>query len=107
MPLFITIITGDFGDISGFLPLFLSLATCGCSWSGISSSCSGVRPFAPSLTAFLLFLFLGFLKGLLGLGALFNWVGLILGLWGLLISLIVPRIETHLQELFLLRALLI
>ncbi len=80
MALFIIIITGDFGDISGFYLLCLSFATCSCGWSGISSSYSGVRFFAPSLVALLLFLFPGRLRRLLGLGTLFGRVGFILGL---------------------------
>ncbi len=95
MTLFVATIAGDFGDISGLRLLFLSLTTCGCGWSGISSSC-GVRPFAPSLAALLLFLFPGLLRGLLGLGALFGWIGLVLGMRGIFVSLIVPIIETHL-----------
>ncbi len=94
MTLFVATIAGDFRDILGLLLFFLSLATSGCGWSCISSSCSGVRPFAPSLAALLLFLFLGLLRGLLGLGNLLDRVGLILGLRGL--RLIVPKIETHL-----------
>ncbi len=99
MTLFVATIAGDFGDISGFLLLLLSLTTCGCGWSDISSSC-GVRPFASSLAALLLFLFPGLLRGLLGLRALFGRIGLVLGLRGLLVSLIVPIIETHLQRSF-------
>ncbi len=101
MTLFIATITGDFRDILGLLLLFLSLATSGCGWSYISSICSGVRLFALSLAALLLFLFPGLFRGLLGFGTLFGRAGL--GLRGLFISLIVPRIETHLQGLFLLR----
>ncbi len=97
MTLFVATIVGDFGNISWLLLLLLSLTTCGCGWSGISSSC-GVRPFASSLAALLLFFFPGLLRRLLGLGNWFDRVGLILGLRGL--RLIVPRIETHIQGLF-------
>ncbi len=105
MTLFVTTIAGDFRNISGLLLLFLSLVTSGYGWSCISSSCSGVRPFVLSLVALLLFLFPGLLRGLLGLGDLFDRGGLIFGLQGL--CLIVPRIETHLQGSFPLGALLI
>ncbi len=101
MALFVATIAGDFGIISGLLLLLLSLTTCGCGWSGISSSC-GVRPFAPSLATLLLFLFLGLLRGLFGLENLFDRVGLILDLQGL--RFIIPRIKTHLQESFSLGA---
>ncbi len=104
--LFVATIAGDFRDILGLFLLFLSLTTCGCGWSGISSSC-GVRLFALSLTTLLLFLFPGLLKGLLGLRALFDRIGLIFGLQGLFITLIVSRIKTYLQGLFPFRASLI
>ncbi len=103
---FVTTIAGDFGDISGPLLFLLSLTTCGCGWSGISSNC-GVNRFAPSLSALLLFLFPGLLKGLLDLKALFGRVGLVLGLRDFLISLIFPQIKTHLSELFPFGVLLI
>ncbi len=79
MTVFVVTIAGDFGDILDLFLLFLSLSTCGCGSSGISSSCK-VRSFALSLATFLLFLFPGLLRGLLGLGALFGQIGLILGL---------------------------
>ncbi len=97
MTLIVATIAGDFRDILGLVLLFLSLATCGYGWSCISLSCSG-WPFAPSLAALLLFLFPGLLRGLLGLGDLFDRVGLILGLQGL--RLIVSRLETYLQGSF-------
>lgn len=77
---------------------------------GISSSCDGgaiTRPLMLSLVILLLLFSSGFVKGLLGLGAFFELIGLIFGLWGRLISLIVPRIETHLQGIFLFRVPLI
>ena len=104
MALFVATITSDFGNISGYLLFFLSFTTCG--WSGISFSCE-IRLFAPFLAVFLFFLFSGLLRGLLGLGNLFNQVGLIFSLQSLLVNLIVPRIKTHLQRLFLFESLLI
>ncbi len=93
--LFVITIADDFGNVLRLFLLFLSLTTCGCGWSSISSSYE-VRPFAPSLVALLLFLFSGLLRGLLSFEGLFGQIGLVFGLQGLLVSLIVPRIETHL-----------
>lgn len=74
---------------------------------GQSAAFSLLSPLIP-----VLLFFLSSLLGLLGLFRLLSSLfglgaGLFLGLQGLLISLIVPKIETHLQELFPLRIPLI
>ncbi len=95
----IAVVVIDLGGILGFLLLFLVLAIYG--RSGISSSCGRARLFTIFLSVLLLFFFPGLLKKLLGLRALFDLLGLIFKLRSLFISLIIPRIETHLQRSFL------
>lgn len=112
MSLFITTIIDDFGDISSFLFLPV-IITYGCNWNGISSSCNGATDLRLAssvllslMPPFFLF-FLGLFLDFPGLSLLFSLVELILDLQGLLVSLIIPKIETDFQKLFSLRARLI
>ena len=109
MALFIIVITGDFGDIPlralAIASLFL-LALASCSRNSISPNGGAFRPFTLSLAILLLYFFLGLFRGLFSLGALLGLVYLIFGLWGFFVNLLVPGIETYLQVLFFLVALL-
>lgn len=106
MVLFITVLIGDLeGVLPRTLMLFLFLALWGL---GISSRHGVIsRLLVLSLATFLLLFHSGFAREFLSLGVLFGLTGLILGLWGLFVSLIVPRIETYLQGIFFFRVFLI
>lgn len=81
LPFFITVIVGDLGEIPSLLFSFLLLAFSPCGRSGISFSCIMGNHFVLSMTVFLL-IFLGLLKELLRLKALFGLVSFILSLRG-------------------------
>ncbi len=99
MAFFITVITGDLTELRPLLATTLAVLLFG--WSciclrGRSATFSLLLPLFP-----VLFFFLSSLLGLLGsfrlLSSLFGLgAGFFLGLRGYLVSLIVPRIETHL-----------
>lgn len=66
-------------NLEGILDFLLLLALAICAQSDISLSCNEARPLALSFIV-LFFLFFSLLKGFLNFRALFNLVGLILGL---------------------------
>lgn len=101
MTLFITVLTSDLRYI---LDLFHLLAIYG--FNNIALKCNKDRAilsrlFLGLLSFPLLFLFSSnFVREFLGFKALFDLIDFIFGLCDLFVSLIVPRIETHLQKAF-------
>ena len=100
-------VTGDFGDILGFLFLSLAFATCG--QSNISSSCGKVKLLTLSLMIFFFLFFSGLFRGFLGFRALFDLVDLILVMFvenctRFLLSLfrLIVGVDTYFQTSFFL-----